>query len=68
MKSSTDAVITDYQEKDLGELGFLPLCHCSDTEVAAFFSSLSVQKPRRYDTPAATASAVVRDVAVPVVC
>src|SRR5205807_3548955 len=44
-------------EKELGELGFLPLCPCPDTEVAAFYSSLSIQKPRRYDDPAATASA-----------
>jgi type VI secretion system protein ImpD len=57
VKSSTDAVIIDYQEKDLGELGFLPLCHCQDTEVAAFYSSMSIQKPRRYSTAEATASA-----------
>jgi type VI secretion system protein ImpD len=57
VKSSTDAVIIDSQEKDLGELGFLPLCHCPDTEVAAVFSSMSIQKPRRYNTAAATASA-----------
>jgi type VI secretion system ImpC/EvpB family protein len=57
VKCSMDAVITDYQEKNLAELGFLPLCHCADTPQAAFYSSMSVQKPKRYDEPAATASA-----------
>jgi type VI secretion system protein ImpD len=57
LKSSTDAVVLDNQEKELAELGFLPLCHCPDTDVAAFYSSVSIQKPKRYDTAEATASA-----------
>ena len=34
-KCSTDAMITDYQEQDLSELGFLPLCHCQGTELSS---------------------------------
>jgi type VI secretion system ImpC/EvpB family protein len=57
VKSSTDTHITDFLEKELGELGFLPLCHCPDTEASAFYSSLSIQKPKQYASAAATASA-----------
>ncbi|MCI0460190.1 MAG: type VI secretion system contractile sheath large subunit [Gemmataceae bacterium] len=56
-RSSTDALITDFQEKELGELGFIPLCHCPDTELCAFFGNQSVQRPQQYDQPAATANA-----------
>ena len=57
VKSSTDAVITDYQEKELGELGFIPLCHCQDTDMAAFYGNQSIQKPKVYDEQAATVNA-----------
>jgi type VI secretion system protein ImpD len=56
-KCSTDAIITDAQEHELSELGFIPLCHCADTELSAFFTNQSVQKPRVYDEPAATMNA-----------
>jgi type VI secretion system ImpC/EvpB family protein len=53
----TDAIITDPREKELGELGFIPLCHCQDTNIAAFYGNQSVQKPKVYDEPAATTNA-----------
>jgi type VI secretion system ImpC/EvpB family protein len=56
-KSSTDALVADAQEKELSDLGFMPLCHCPDTELAAFYGNPSVQRPPRYDRPAATANA-----------
>jgi type VI secretion system ImpC/EvpB family protein len=56
-KSSTDALITDFQEKELGELGFIPLCPCPGTEFSAFYGSQSVQKPRIYDELSATVNA-----------
>ncbi len=56
-KCSTDAMITDYQEQDLGELGFLPLCHCQGTELSVFYTNQSIQKAKKYDTPAATMNA-----------
>lgn len=56
-KSSTDVAITDQQEKQLGECGFIPLCHCPDTPYACFYGSQSTQLPRSYTTTAATANA-----------
>jgi type VI secretion system ImpC/EvpB family protein len=56
-KCPTDATVTDAQEKELGELGFIPLCACQDTGMAAFHGNQSVQKPKVYDEPAATANA-----------
>lgn len=57
IKSSTDVAITDQQEKQLTELGFIPLCHCPDTPYSCFYGSQSVQSPRSYSTAAATANA-----------
>ena len=56
-KCSTDVTITDYQEQELGELGFLPLCHCQGTELSVFYTNQSIQKPKKYDTAAATMNA-----------
>jgi type VI secretion system ImpC/EvpB family protein len=56
-RSSTDALITDMRERELGELGFIPLCHCPDTSLAAFYGNQSVQRAQRYDRPTATANA-----------
>ena len=57
MKCSTDVIVTDYQEQELSDLGFIPLCPCADSEYSAFYSSPSVQQPRRYDELAATMNA-----------
>jgi type VI secretion system ImpC/EvpB family protein len=56
-RGPTDAAVTDRQEKELGELGFIPLCRCHDTGLAAFYGNQSVQKPKSYDEAAATANA-----------
>ncbi len=53
----TDAVVTDAMEKEVGELGFIPLCACQDAGAAAFHGNQSVQKPAKFDEPAATANA-----------
>ena len=53
-KSSTDAIITDAIERDISELGFLPLCHCQDTEFSAFFSNESAHKPRQMNDAVAS--------------
>ncbi len=57
MKCPTEVAITDRREKELADLGFVPLLHCKDTDYAAFFSVQSAQKPKVYDDPAANASA-----------
>ncbi len=57
MKCPTEVPITDRREKELADLGFAPLCHCKDTDYAAFFSVQSCQKPKLYDKDAANANA-----------
>jgi type VI secretion system protein ImpC len=57
MKCPTESPITDRREKELADLGFVPLVHCKDTDYAAFFSVQSAQKPKLYDTDAANANA-----------
>jgi len=57
MKCPTEVPITDRREKELADLGFIPLVHCKGTDYAAFFSVQSTQKPKIYDQPAATANA-----------
>ena len=57
LKASTDVIITDAREKTLEDLGFIPLCHCQDTEFSAFYGNQSLQKPAKYDDPKATANA-----------
>lgn len=57
MKCPTETQITDRREKELADLGFAPLVHCKGTPNAAFFSVQSAQKPKVYDSDAATANA-----------
>jgi type VI secretion system protein ImpC len=57
MKCPTETPITDRREKELADLGFAPLVHCKGTANAAFFSVQSAQKPKKYQTDAATANA-----------
>jgi type VI secretion system protein ImpD len=56
-KCSTDVAITDFQEQELSELGFISLCHCPDTEFSAFYANHSVQQPKEYDELPATLNA-----------
>jgi type VI secretion system ImpC/EvpB family protein len=56
-RSVTEVIITDAQEKELSELGFIPLSQCQDSDRAVFFSNASVQKPKVYDELPATINA-----------
>jgi type VI secretion system protein ImpC len=57
MKCPTEVTITDRREKELADLGFVPLVHCKNTDYAAFFSVQSAQKAKVYDTDSANANA-----------
>ncbi|BAP55308.1 T6SS protein Cts2B [Thioploca ingrica] len=57
LKCPTEVVITDRREKELDELGFISLLHCKGTDYAAFFGGHTVNKPKVFDTDAATANA-----------
>ncbi len=56
MKCPTETPITDRREKELADQGFAPLVHNKGTDKAAFFSVQSAQKPKIYDSDAATAN------------
>jgi len=57
LKCPTEIAITDRREKELNDLGFIALVHCKGTDYAAFFGGQTVQKPKVYNTPQATANA-----------
>jgi len=57
LKCPTEISITDRREKELSDLGFIPLVHCKNTDYAAFFGAQSTQKPKKYDSDAANANA-----------
>ncbi len=57
LKCPTEIPITDRREKELADLGFIPLVHCKDTDYAAFFSAQSCQKAKLWDTDSANANA-----------
>jgi len=46
-KPVTDVVITDTLERELSDLGLIPLCQCYDTPYSAFYSNQSLQRPRK---------------------
>ncbi|MCA9132476.1 MAG: type VI secretion system contractile sheath large subunit [Planctomycetales bacterium] len=47
-KPLTELQISDILERQMVDLGFLPLCACKDMPLAAFYSCPSTQKPRGY--------------------
>ncbi|MCC7011417.1 MAG: type VI secretion system contractile sheath large subunit [Planctomycetes bacterium] len=59
IKCPTEIGITDRREAELSGLGFLPLCHFKNTDYAVFFGAQSTQKPKKYDSPDATANAAI---------
>ncbi len=59
LKCPTEIAITDRREKELSDLGFLPLCHFKNTDYSVFFGAQTCQKPKLYDRPEATANAAI---------
>ena len=57
LKCPTEIAITDRREKELADQGLVPLVHCKGTDKAAFFSIQSCNRPKLYDSDAATANA-----------
>lgn len=57
LKCPTEIAITDRREKELADLGFVPLVHCKNTDYAAFFSTQTANKQKAYSTDAANANA-----------
>jgi type VI secretion system protein ImpC len=59
LKCPTEIAITDRREAELSKLGFMALSHFKNTDYAVFFGGQSVQKPKKYDRPEATANAAI---------
>lgn len=57
LKCPTEIAITDRREKELGNMGFLAICHSKGTDYAAFFGGQTTQKPKVYNTDEANANA-----------
>ncbi|EAM2857703.1 type VI secretion system contractile sheath large subunit [Salmonella enterica] len=57
MQCPTQVAISDRREKELSDLGFIPLVYCKGTDYAAFFAVNSINKPRVYDSTQANANA-----------
>jgi type VI secretion system protein ImpC len=57
MKCPTEIGIGDRREKELADLGFMPLIHRKNSDFAAFIGAQSLQKPAEYEDPDATANA-----------
>ena len=57
MLCPTETPITDRREKELSDLGFLPLLHRKGTDTAAFFGGQTANSPIVYDDDDATSNA-----------
>jgi len=57
MQCPTQIAISDRREKELSDLGFIPLVHCKGTDYAAFFAVQSINKARLYNSDQANANA-----------
>jgi type VI secretion system protein ImpC len=61
LKCPTEVGIPDRREKELSDLGFLPLCHFKDNDYSVFFGAQTTQKPKKYgprDTQATENAAI----------
>jgi len=58
-KCPTEIGLADRREAELSRLGFLPLCHYKNTDYAVFFGAQTSQKPKKFDTPDASANAAI---------
>jgi type VI secretion system protein ImpD len=57
VKPSTECLLSDSQEKQLADLGFIALRKVQFTDYSAFYSNQSVQASAAYDQPAAVMNA-----------
>lgn len=55
----TEVAVTDSLERELSDLGLLPICDCKDTPMAVFASGQSLQRPKKYDTADANTNAKI---------
>lgn len=56
-KPVTEVVVNENLEKELADLGFVPLSRTKDLPLAVFYGNASLHRPPRYDTAIANANA-----------
>ena len=56
-RTVTEICISERREAELASCGLIPLVHRKNSDVAAFISAQSLQKPQVFDDPDATANA-----------
>jgi type VI secretion system protein ImpD len=56
-KPSLECSLSDMQEKDLADLGFIGLRRIPFTDYSVFYANQSLQTPQRYDRPQANSNA-----------
>lgn len=67
-KPLTEVWLSEPLERELAKAGFLALCACRDTPLAAFYSSVTVQKPTAYETEEATQNAKLSSLLNQIMC
>ena len=59
LKCPTEIAITDRREKELANLGFMPLSHYKKTDYAVFFGAQTAKRPKIYEEDDATENAAI---------
>lgn len=59
LKCPTEIAITDRRSKEISDMGFLSLDHYKGKDYGVFFGGQTVQRPKKYDRPAATENAQI---------
>lgn len=59
LKCPTEIAITDRRSAELDKMGLMPLVHRKNSDMAAFISAQSLNKPEEFDDPDATANAAL---------
>lgn len=67
-KPVTDVLITDIKEREISDLGLIPLCQCYDMPYAAFYNNQSVQAPKQYDSKTVNVNAKLSAMLQHVLC
>ena len=67
-KPVTDVLITDSREREISDLGLMPLCQCYGTPYAAFYNNQSVQAPKSHATKEANINAKLSGMLQHVLC
>ncbi|NQU23384.1 MAG: type VI secretion system contractile sheath large subunit [Candidatus Nealsonbacteria bacterium] len=64
MKCPTEILIPDRREKELSDLGFLPLCHWKNSDCSVFIGAQTTQKPKKYGTVKPADEAATKNAAI----